>query len=192
MKRIDAQWVFLFILMLWIPVLAFGGYEVDGVMYSGPPVPEPSEHGIMFWIYGWGVVGCLGACGIIALILTVGGLQASLKFQYHLYVTHGQFAFWTVDTNTQLFKNRLDVAKTLKLVKEDTESEDTELTFVCWWPVLIIIGIVWIVGAIASFLWPVVLFLGLPFFLIRSIAFKKRKKQVFVDKIKDNDTNGFV
>jgi len=176
--------------MLWIPVLAFG-YEVDGVQYSGPPVPEPVAEGILFQIWAWGAIGCLAACGIVALILTVGGIQASLKFNYHLYVTHGQFAFWTVEKDTKLFKNRLDVALKIGQVKE-AGKQDTDLTFLAWWPVLIVLAAVWFIGAVGSILWPAVLFLGLPFFTIRTIAFKRRKKQVFVDKIKDNDTNGFI
>ena len=190
MKRINAQWVFLIILMLWIPVLAFG-YEVNGVEFVGPPAPEPVKHGIMYLIWAYVAIGCAGATGLMALILTVGGLWTSLKFNYHLYVIHGQFAFWTVDEGTKEWNNRTEVGKKIGEIK-DNGRQDTDMTFLAWWPVLIVIVCVWFLAAVGSALWPVVLFLGLPFFLIRTIAKGRRKKQVFVDKLKDNDTNGLV
>jgi len=178
--------------MLWIPVLAFG-YEVNGVEFSGPPAPEPTEYGLLFQIYAWTALACFVVGGIISSILTIGGIWNSLKFNYHLYVTHGIFAFWTVDEGSKAWNQRQEIAKKLKVITEEsTISDDTEITFLAWWPVLIIIVVVWFVAVIGSALWPVVLFLGLPFFLIRTIALRARKKQVFVDKLKDKETNGLV
>ena len=195
MKRINAQWVFLIILMLWIPALCFG-YEVDGVDYPGPPIPETveAEHGLMFYIWGWGVIACWVAGGAIAFILSAVGLIQSLRFNYHLYVTHGQFAFWTVDEGGKTWNQRKEVAEKLKFLTRGgkTELADTDLMFLAWWPVSLVCLTVWTAFAISGFLWPIVLFAGLPFFTIRLIAYRKRKKVVFVDKLKDNETNGIV
>ena len=194
MERINAQWVFLIILMLWIPALCFG-YKVDGVDYPGPPIPETveAEHGLMFYIWGWGVIACWVVCGIIAFVVTVIGLTQSLRFNYHLYITHGQFAFWSVDEGGKTWNQRKEVAEKLKFLTKNSEpTTDTDLLFLAWWPLNLLVLAVWAAFAIGGLIWPIVLFAGLPFFSIRLIAYRKRKKVVFIDKLKDNETNGLV
>jgi hypothetical protein len=180
--------------MLWIPVLAFAGYEVDGVMYSGPPVPEPVESALMWLIYKWGVriswfFGSLFCAG-----LTFVCLWHSMRFNYHLYITHGQFAFWAVDEGSDDWNKRKEIGIKVKCIKENAtdSSAGADILFLSWWPAILVMLLIWGVGFCGGLLWPLILFGGLPYFAIRAIAQKKRRKVVFVDKIKDNDTNGFV
>lgn len=193
MKRLNAQWIFLIILMLWIPMLCFG-YAVNGAEFVGPPAPEPVEQGIMFLIWCWGVMACWVIGGLIASVLSVIGLIHSLRFNYHLYITHGQFAFWTVDEGSKTWNQRKQVAEGLKFLKGDKNSKvnDADLMFLAWWPVNLVCLGLWAVFAIGGFIWPIALFAGLPFFTIRALAYKKRKKVVFIDKLKDKETNGIV
>lgn len=179
--------------MLWIPVLAFG-YEVNGEEFAGPPAPEPVQRGLMYLIYKWGVIASWLVGGVMCAGLTFVALWHSMRFNYHLYVTHGQFAFWAVEEGSKTWDKRKEIGIKIKCIKENASdsSASADILFLAWWPAILVMLFCWAVAAVAGIVWPLILFAGLPYFVIRTIAYKKRKKVVFVDKLKDNDTNGLI
>ena len=204
MRKINAQWVFLIILALWIPVLCFANESeaqsiaeeteiVDAVDYEFvcPPAPENVGHGLMFNIWAGGVLLVWVFGGLFSSAITIVAIWHSLRFNYQLYITHGQFAFWTVSESTKDWDRRYEIAKELKYLSKNS-SDDVDMTFLAWWPAIIVLLICWAAVAIGGFLWPAVFIAGFPFFVIRTIARKKRKKVVFIDKLKDKETNGLV
>ena len=209
MKRINAQWVFLIILALWIPVLCFADETIESEQETvieetivvsdvyGPPY-EPKETSLIFEIWAWGVIGVASGGGLWMLFLIGIMMWCSIKLNYHLYVTHGQFAFWfsksDTDELTQFRNNRREVyrnyCKKKKIDTDESNIDDSDMLgwWCCW--LFLVIGIVGV--GVVAILWPVAVILLGPFLLVRYVAIRKRKKQVFQDKLKGNETNGII
>ena len=108
MKRINAQWVFLIILALWIPVLCFADdtaqdkvahlqhmEQLKAGVYEQKQVQEKidSNPTIPMKIYSVGLIIFAGLGAALILGITVSVLWESIKFNYYLYVTNGTFCF---------------------------------------------------------------------------------------------------
>lgn len=198
MKRINAQWIFLIILALWIPALCFADETVEEeqtvveetIVVSdtfGPPY-EPEDSSLAFTIWAWGVmvVGVLASIfGIISALLI---LFYSFKLNYHLYIEHGEFAFWFADESSESKLRRRNVIKDHFKKGSDPDDADMLGWWCCWLFMLLGSAII----AVGALLWPILIVGTAPFFLVRAVAFNKRRKKIFQDKLKGNETNGLV
>ena len=154
----------------------------------GPPY-EPEESPLTFTIWAWGVVafGILGSIfGILSALMM---LCYSFKLNYHLYIEHGEFAFWFAgDAGADIRDRRRNIIKTHFKKGSDPDDADMLGWWCCW--LIIVLGTVVIAGG--ALLWPILLVGFAPFFMVRAVAFNKRRKKVFQDKLKGNETNGLV
>ena len=200
MKRINAQWVFLIILALWIPVLCFAdetvGPEQETVIEEtvvvsdnfGPPY-EPEESPLTFTIWAWGVVGVAVVGSVFGILSALMMLFYSFKLNYYLYIEHGEFAFWFSSNDSQDRKERRRNIVTAHF-KKGSDPDDADM--LGWWCCWIFMALGTIFIAAGAVLWPILLVGFAPFFIVRTIAFNKRRKKVFQDKLKGNETNGIV
>lgn len=200
MKQINAQWVFLIILALWIPALCFAdetvGPEqetaVEETVVSdnfGPPYEPEEESSLIFTIWVWGVVGVGIVGSVFGILSALLMLFYSFKLNYYLYIEHGEFAFWFASNESQDRKERRrGIIK--DHFKKGSDHDDADMLgwWCCW--LFVVLGTVFL--AAGALVWPILIVGFAPFFIVRAIAFNKRRKKIFQDKLKGNETNGIV
>ena len=146
---------------------------------------EESEPWLISKIYAWGVI----VFGSAAIVFCVGAiivtLWASIKFNYHLFVEFGEFAWIKADTTTRE-NMRYQIADTVKGLDTKNISE------YAWFPALGMSFLASAVVLIGVAIWPVVAVIVGPQGVINLIAFRKRKKRIFQKKLKGEMTNESV
>ena len=217
MKRINAQWTFLIILALWIPVLCFadesdpqlidtiemeqGEYRIweTDPNFVGPPAPDPASEEVSWnelptWkkIYYAGIMFIFLAGGFSLLFSVLTMMWYSLKINYYLYINHGEFAFWFSGSDYEVQERRREIYQEYCKSRFNNVNDPSDADMLGWWCAWLLLILGTIILVIVSLLWPLAVIGFAPAIFVRAIAYKKRKKQVFQDKLKGNETNGVV
>lgn len=196
-ERIYLVTVLLVILFLWIPNISFADEQTDLEIRVAEKVEqlqniqrinttleqaaatvaaEESEPWLVTKIYAWGVF----VFGIVAILFCivafVSTIHTSIRFNYHLYVEYGEFAWTKADTGARE-DIRTEIAEKLKLPKND-------ITDYAWFPSLWMPALATVIVMIGVIAWPAVAVTAGPQGLIALLAWRKRKKRVFEKKLK--------
>lgn len=102
-------------------------------------------------------------------------MGASLRLNYHYYIKHGQFVFFTGEGTREYKKKITEVSQEHKISLDDD--------LLPWIQALIGIGLQAIIVLLFAFIWPLTLITVMPLAVVRLIAFRKRKKTLFVQKL---------
>ena len=130
------------------------------------------------WAYGLQVAAIIS--GITFLVMAYVGLSYSIRFNYHLYIKHGEFSLIGTD-DLEKREHRKEIADFL--IEEKKSKMAADFGDAPWLLMIFLLGLVAACLLIATILWPIS-FIGFgPFGLIKLVAYKKRKKQIFIDKL---------
>ena len=108
----------------------------------------------------------------------------SLKFNYHHYLECGEFLLCWCDDGGKHVKQEIRerLSKELKCEKE----------FVSWFAALLMSAIVLAIHFFIALLWPVTIIFVLPLMIVRGLAYRKRQKIEFTQKLKGDHLNESV
>ena len=155
-------------------------WPADGV---GPPVPVEGIETSFSILQGY----WLGLDIIFPALMVIGGyiilrhlIWASLIFNYHHYLEHGNFVIlWGDDSDPKKKDQRITIAKKLKV----------EADLVSWCAALGMTVFVLIMVLVGAYAWPVILVFVMPLGIVRLIGRRKRKKIEFTQKLKGSHLN---
>lgn len=115
--------------------------------------------------------------GIIMMIGTISYvLFSSLKLNYYYYIKHGQVVLFCDVSTEHDYKARIK-----KIAKEHNIWFDHE--FLPWIQAFIFSIISCVVIFLLALIWPITSITVLPLFIVKLIAYRKRKKIVFLQKL---------
>ncbi len=127
-------------------------------------------------IYGWGFIIFGTALAIYGIVGTAVALWKSCKFNYHLYIEYGEFAYGKA-TNLDEEHMRDEIAKKIKYETKDTDDYS-------WFRAVGFSLLGLLILTLCAILWPIALFVFGPELLTSAVAYRKRKKMIFEKKLK--------
>lgn len=126
------------------------------------------------WYWMWTKAVAIPGGFLIMFCITIYILAISLRFNYHYYIKHGEFVLY-LDAGDHRNNSIKDIVKQYKI------GVDNDL--LPWFQALIAIGIQAGLIFILSLVWPIASITILPLALVRLIAYRTRKKTLFLQKL---------
>jgi hypothetical protein len=102
----------------------------------------------------------------------------SLKFNYHYYLAHGEFVIVWPGENEQ--------TKAARITAIAKANNINDITFISWGATIIMSVVIIAVCSFIAVAWPITTFTTLPLLILRLVAYKKRRKITFTQKLKGN------
>lgn len=100
----------------------------------------------------------------------------SLKFNYHYYLAHGEFVIiWPTDN---------EQTKTARIAAVAKANKINDITFISWGATIIMSVVIIAVFSFIAVAWPITTLTTLPLLILRAIAYRKRQKIAFTQKLK--------
>lgn len=100
----------------------------------------------------------------------------SLKFNYHYYLEHGEFVIvWPMDGEQKKAERIAAIANANGIA---------DITFVSWCGAMTMSLVIAVTFALTAVAWPITAFTTLPLLILRCIAYRKRQKIAFTQKLK--------
>lgn len=115
--------------------------------------------------------------GVVMMMITASYIMfCSLRFNYHYYIKHGKFALFCEGDSEPEYKIRINsVAEELNI--------QSNCIFLPWVQAFIATVIVCVVIFLLSLIWPITSIAILPLVVIRLIAYRKRRRIAFLQKL---------
>ena len=109
----------------------------------------------------------------------------SLRFNYHHYLECGEFVLaWGDDGhNIEKKERRKKIAKQIRMTEPD---------FAAWFAALAMTAVVFVVCSLIGLAWPITIIFVFPLMIVRAIAYRKRRKIAFSQRLKGEHLDGSV